>query len=174
MLSAPLARWSLLQIWLIWWFQDKLLSMRTPRYFTALLGKIRWPWILILISKLVNLRLGWNIKSSVFVEFNDIKLALSQLTRSLRSILIFFAKDFKELLLRKSIVSSAKRLTIEYKIAAWRSFTYKRKRRGPRTDPWGTPWDTNFESDLAPLISTYCFLEVKKDLNQDWVIPRIP
>ena len=52
------------------------------------------------------------------MEFNDIKLALSQLTRRLRSILIFFAKDFKELLLRKSIVSSAKRLTIEYKIAA--------------------------------------------------------
>ena len=151
MLSAPLARWSLLQMWLIWWFQDKLLSMRRPRYFTALLGKNRWPRILILISKLVNLRLGWNIKSSVFVEFNDIKLALSQLTRSLRSILLFFL-----------LLSSAKRLTIEYKIAAWRSFTYKRKRRGPRTDPWGTPWDTNFESDLAPLISTYCFLEIKK------------
>ena len=71
------------------------------------------------------------------MEFNDIKLALSQLTRRLRSILIFFAKDFKELLLRKSIVSSAKMLTIEYKIAAGRSFTYKKKRKGPRTDPWG-------------------------------------
>ena len=73
--------------------------------------------MILLISESVDLRLGLKIKSSVFVEFNDIKLALSQLTRSLRSIFIFLAKDFKELLLRKSIVSSAKRLTIEYKIA---------------------------------------------------------
>ena len=38
-----------------------------------------------------------------------------------------------------------------------------RKRRGPRTVPWGTPERTGDGSDLAPSTSTVCVLLVRKE-----------
>ena len=40
-------------------------------------------------------------------------------------------------------------------------------------DPLGHRGIMNFELDFSALIFTYCFLEVKKDLNQESVIPRV-
>ena len=71
---------------------------------------------MILISESIDLRLGG--KAQFLWNLMIIKLALNQLTRTLRSTLSFLVKDFKEKLLKKSIVSSAKRLTIEYRISA--------------------------------------------------------
>ena len=39
---------------------------------------------------------------------------------------------------------------------AGRSFTYSRKRRGPRTEPYGTPDNTSQQVDDAPLTITVC------------------
>ena len=47
-----------------------------------------------------------------------------------------------------------------------KSFMYKRKNRGPRTGPCGTPKLTLSRSDKIPSIETYCILFVRQDLNQ--------
>ena len=39
-----------------------------------------------------------------------------------------------------------------------KSCMYKRKSRGPRTDPCGTPKLTLSKSDEIPLIETYCIV----------------
>ena len=38
----------------------------------------------------------------------------------------------------------------------------KAKRRGPTTDPWGTPFFTTFSLDFQPQIVVYCFLPFRK------------
>ena len=38
----------------------------------------------------------------------------------------------------------------------------KAKRRGPTTDPWGTPFFTTFSLDFQPQIVVYCFVPFRK------------
>jgi len=95
--------------------------------------------------------------------------ASSQLVRHLGSIFILFDNAFNDLLLLKSIVSSAKRLTTEYGIALYRSLIYRRNNRGPRTDPWGTPWRIVLRFEERLEIETNCFTRRKKRFE-----PRIP
>ena len=59
-------------------------------------------------------------------------------------------------------ISSRKKNLIEM----CKSFMYKRKNRGPRTGPCGTPKLTLSRSDKIPSIETYCILFVRQDLNQ--------
>ncbi|KAH3859817.1 hypothetical protein DPMN_102638 [Dreissena polymorpha] len=65
-------------------------------------------------------------------------------------------------------VSSAKRRTWDV-TREGRSFMYRRKRRGPRTDPWGTPEVTGTWSDLVPSTTTDWDLPIRKDWIQDMV-----
>ena len=39
---------------------------------------------------------------------------------------------------------------------------YNKKRRGPSTEPWGTPDVTGTHEEKAPLITTLCRRAVKK------------
>ena len=47
-----------------------------------------------------------------------------------------------------------------------KSFTYKRKNRGPGTGSCGTQKLTLSRSDKIPPIETYCIMFVRQDLNQ--------
>ena len=51
-------------------------------------------------------------------------------------------------------LSSAKSLVVELGVERGRSFIYSKKRRGPRTVPWGTPEETGTESDEEPSSKT--------------------
>ena len=61
-----------------------------------------------------------------------------------------------ELIARYKAVSSANSLTLDLTCSG-RSFMYARKRIGPRTEPCGTPEETEMLSELIPLITTACF-----------------
>ena len=58
-------------------------------------------------------------------------------------------------------VSSAKWKGEENLIELYKSFMYKRKSRGQRTNPCGTPKLTLSRSDEIPSIETYCILFVR-------------
>ena len=48
------------------------------------------------------------------------------------------------------------------------------KRRGPKTDPWGTPSETPEHPDLWFLSCTNCWQSVRYDVNQESAAPVIP
>ena len=50
----------------------------------------------------------------------------------------------------------------------------KIKRRGQRTDPWGTSSIIRRSLDLNPDIVTYCLRSKRKERNQSRATPRIP
>ena len=59
--------------------------------------------------------------------------------------------------------------------------TYSRKRRGERTDPWGTPcvmiWGEDVDEGMSgkrELIRTTCVLCVRKEAIHIWAVPRMP
>lgn len=70
-------------------------------------------------------------------------------------------------LVHKSNMSSAKSLIVEDLTTESRSLTQKRRRRGPSTVPWGIPEVTLVQSEYTQLITTRCFLCVKKVLATD-------
>ena len=70
-------------------------------------------------------------------------------------------------------VSSANNRTLDLQFCG-RSLMYARKRRGPSTDPCGTPDDTGMGSELIPLVITDWVLLSRKLLIQLRVWPRIP
>ena len=56
---------------------------------------------------------------------------------------------------------------------------YNVKDIGPRTDPCGTPWERDLESERAPSITrfpiaTHCDLPLKYDLNHYRAVPPMP
>ena len=59
--------------------------------------------------------------------------------------------------------SSAKSLVDEFWTTCGRSLMYARKRRGPRTVPWGTPDVMSAGEECTPSRSTSCFLSAKND-----------
>ena len=63
-----------------------------------------------------------------------------------------------------SLVSSANNLVFDETMSG-RSLTYKTKRMGPRTDPWGTPLNTSAQSDRSFLTLTCCFLRGQEILD---------
>ena len=50
-----------------------------------------------------------------------------------------------------------------------RSFIYNKNRRGPRTDPWGTPQYIVVRPESKPFMDIYWL-----QLNQSFETPRIP
>ena len=47
-----------------------------------------------------------------------------------------------------------------------RSFMYKQKSRGPRTEPWGTPIFVSMQDDVVILVDTHADLPLRYDQNQ--------
>ena len=68
-----------------------------------------------------------------------------------------------ELIARHKAVSSAKSLTLDLTCSV-RSFMYARKIIVQRTEPCGTPEETEILSEFIPLITTACFRLSKKSL----------
>ena len=67
---------------------------------------------------------------------------------------------------------SAKSLTLNLTCSG-RSFMYARKRIGQRTEPCGTPEETEILSEFIPLITTACFRLSKKYFIHLGVSPMI-
>lgn len=55
-----------------------------------------------------------------------------------------------------------------------KSFMKTKNRRGPRTDPWGTPLTTGIGLDTSPSSTTYCTLLLRKAETHLQMLPRIP
>ena len=51
---------------------------------------------------------------------------------------------------------------------------YKRKSRGPKIEPWGTPYVTFLNEDVLLPRSTICFLLDKYDLDQSFISDLTP
>ena len=49
--------------------------------------------------------------------------------------------------------------------------TYRRERKGPSTQPWGTPYETTDLLDGLLSITVFCVLSCKLDLNQALIHP---
>ena len=60
-----------------------------------------------------------------------------------------------------TLVSSAKVVTRKCLTFPSISFIRVRNRKGPRTDPWGTPFITSDSSDLVPFTTTCGVLPVR-------------
>jgi hypothetical protein len=56
-----------------------------------------------------------------------------------------------------TLVSSAKKLTLECETQSWRSLMDKMNNNGPRTVPWGTPLMIEEMIEWIPLTTTDCF-----------------
>ena len=52
----------------------------------------------------------------------------------------------------------------------WKPFMYRRSKRGPKPEPWGTPQEILSEATLP--VDTYCTL--LEDLNHSTAIPLTP
>ena len=70
-----------------------------------------------------------------------------------------------ESILRKILVSSAKKATVEFVIMSGKSFTYRRKSIGPKILPWETPEHTGFLDEVAPRVVTRCWRSCRYDVN---------
>ena len=84
---------------------------------------------------------GQKMIISVLLVLKLILFELSHFDKNNRSwlmcLLIFFNKDLFEY---KRFVWSANRCTSLFLIALWRSLINIKNSKGPKTDPWGTPW----------------------------------
>ena len=92
-------------------------------------------------------------------------------------------KVFKSLC--KIVMSSAELMILYIKVSSAYSFTwdgtiigrslmYNRNKRGPRTEPWGTPDKTLIEQLLVLFSTTRCVLLVRKSLIHSSIGPQIP
>ena len=66
-----------------------------------------------------------------------------------------------ELTIFSKLVSSTKWYVKEFFIESFRSLMYRRNRRGPRTEPWGTPCSIFDSLELKPLIDTNCLRSLR-------------
>ena len=78
-----------------------------------------------------------------------------------------------EEILRRSLVSSAN-IFMTHLIQDGNSFTYNRKRSGPKTLPCGTPLNTCSSCEKFPLGPTFIDLDVRKLSNHCSSLPLIP
>ena len=111
----------------------------TPKYWTWLHCLIFWPLTQKLSCLVIFLFLGLNDTISVLLAFSDGLFALTQSTVNFNMLicLLIFLSD---LAMRSRFVSSAKSCTELNSTALCKSLINKIKRRGPRTDPWSTPY----------------------------------
>ena len=111
-----------------------------PKYRTWLDYLSFWPLTRKLSCLVIFLFLGLNNTISVLLAFSDSLFALTQSTVNFKSQLICLLIFLSDLAMRSRFVSSAKSCTEVNSTALCKSLINKIKRRGPRTDPWGTPY----------------------------------
>ena len=83
-------------------------------------------------------------------------------------------KPFRSLPNKKIFISSAKSFGVAEVNAFWMSFTYSKKRSGPRTEPWGTPQPMTEVLEHAPLTDVNCLRPLRNVSNQLRALPLIP
>ena len=94
--------------------------------------------------------------------FNVKRFAVNHLSRFSIIALISFLKSAILEQAKYTAVSSANILILIFSLEQFtRSFIYKMNKRGPRTEPWGTPQFINLRLDLWSFIWTYWCLFVK-------------
>ena len=132
----------------------------TPRYltwyiywnFSPLLRKLRF-FVIVLFLDL-------NVTSSVLLVFKDSLLALTHSTTSFWFLFICLFNFFRDFSTRSILVLSAKWCTVLNSIFLCRSLINGMNRRGPKTDPYGTPYFNSplLDSDLLMLVN--CILSL--------------
>ena len=89
---------------------------------------------------------------SVLLVFKLILFDLSHFGKNDRSWLMCLLIFFKDLFEYKRFVLSANRCTSLFLIALWRSLINIKNSKGPKTDPWGTPWVIRCGSEFVLFI----------------------
>ena len=118
--------------------------------------------------------LDLNITSSVLLVFKDNVLVLIHSAKSFRSLFMYLFTFLSDFLIRIILVSSAKWCTVLNSTTLWRSLINNMKRRGPRTDPCGTPYFNFLLSDWVLLILVDCILSLRNERNKLLAAALIP
>ena len=148
-------QFNLMERSLTWYCQLRFVAIFTCRYLTLSVRYNLLPHNFIFTSLSSFFYLDLRITISVFFTMSEILFAFNQLTSCFKSALTSLFSFLIELLRHKRLVSSAKWWTLQNFIAWLRSFIYSKNRRGPRTDPWGTPQFKAARPDSYPFIDTY-------------------
>ena len=159
---------------LIWRFQLRCSSKIMSRYLTLLQVLSFCPLILKFRCFVVCFFLGLKIIFSVLLILRLILFAGSHQqikARSWFTCLLIFLRDVS---VSSKFVSPAKWCTLEFLTDLFTSFMKMIKRRGPSTEPWGTPRETIFVDDSFRSIDVHWTLSHLKDLNQSKLVPLIP
>ena len=153
--------------------QDSFESIRTPEYFIYSLCSSFFWWTVILIECTFCCG-GWKMTWLDFSTFNESLLVLSHSLTSIKALLALSSSTLMFLLERKRFESSANKWKWHNVEQFSKSFIYIRKRRSPRTEPWGTPQIKDWKSELVSAIETNCFWFDKYEANQVLGTPLIP
>ena len=97
-----------------------------------------------------------NLVSLSIPILSESLFASSQFSRDLSSVLAILNKASLDLWKMNMLVSSANNLGTAFLNAFGMSLMYIRNRRGPSTDPCGTPHSIIWDEDVAPLILVNC------------------
>ena len=139
-------------------FQFKWQSMEIPRYLIHFLSSI----ILLLICSLTVYSIffwgGRKITKLDLSMFRESLLAHNHWLTLCNCMFKFCSSDWRFLCEQNRFESSAKRWKSILVAELLKSLIYKRKSRGPRTEPWGTTQVTSLSSDLIFPSETNCFL----------------
>ena len=122
-----------------------------PKYFTCILVLICCPLILKLRCFCMVFLFGRKMIISVLLVLKLILFDLSHFDKNDRSWLMCLI-FFKDLFEYERFVSSANRCTSPFLIALWRSLINIKNSKGPKTDPWGTPWIIKCGSEFVLFI----------------------
>ena len=93
---------------------------------------------------------GWNFSNQVLLQFSRFSKSSCKISLSSPSIMFL-----------KILVSSANRYTSDF-IPSGKSLMNSMNNEGPNTEPYDIPDVTSFQSDVDPLIDTFCVLPVRK------------
>ena len=112
------------------------------------------------------------ITSSFFSTLNSIFYCHAQSRIVSRSRFSFTALTTSFSTTENNDVSSANRLRSQLK-QSQRSLICTRKRRGPSTEPCGTPARTFFHSEVFLFNTTFCFLPIRRLFGNASMLPEI-
>ena len=153
---STFALFSLMDRSLTWSYQLRFVSIFTPTYLTPLVGYrlllhnfiFKSPSSFFCLDLKITILFCFFTLIEILFEFNQLARCVKFELTSLFSFLI-------ELLRHKKLVSSAKWWNLQELIASLRSFIYNKNRRGPGTDPWGTPQFKVVRPESKPFMGTY-------------------
>ena len=155
-------------------FQHILSCSIIPKYLTCDEGSIFWSLMWKLRCLVMILFLGLNITSSVLLVFKDSLFALIHWTTYYKSLFICLFIFFIDLSVRIRLVLSVKWWTELNSTDLCKSLINIINRRGPKTDPCGTPYIKYFLLDWYLFTVVNCILLFRYDWNQLLMIPLIP